>query len=150
MRPQVCELLICKCKQEVRREPAEVSPNLLVQPLGCDAIDERQIGVEQHPLPPDVADISPYIGYGGGWRRRRHTPSINHFPAANELPILCGSCRNSWFSVAVASHPSTRPAAARSPYASTSHRPYRIDSRTRRRTPSSPTTAATDTLRSSR
>ena len=48
MEPQVFGLFSGKLEHEVRREPVDVSPDLLIEALSADPIELGQVCVQQH------------------------------------------------------------------------------------------------------
>jgi len=58
LRPQDCNLLIHQPKHEVGGKPLQVPPHLFVQPFGGDAVERREILVEQHLLATDDEDAT--------------------------------------------------------------------------------------------
>jgi len=50
MRPQVCKFLRLKYKRKIIRELFAVSLKLFLQPLGLNAIDFREVGIQHHAL----------------------------------------------------------------------------------------------------
>jgi hypothetical protein len=42
--------LICKVDQEISGEPAAIATHSLIEGLGRNAVELREIGIQQHPL----------------------------------------------------------------------------------------------------
>jgi hypothetical protein len=54
----VAKLLGIQLESEVRRKPADVPSDLLIQPLGGDAIEEGEVAVEHHAMSSDEHDAA--------------------------------------------------------------------------------------------